>query len=153
MVGLIQPPTTIFSPRLLKKLPSFSAIRWVFSEVGLTMFCLKYRPNLPATRFADVPDQPEMVKCLPCPDESISCRFSSGVLSLNRHKADVLEVTGNSPVKSSWFVRIDFIAISSSQTPFRYARLSADIRSNPLFLLSPQSLTTLRGPRSLSPSA
>jgi len=53
--------------QIAEKLPSFSAIRWVFSEVGLTMFCLKYRPNLPATRFADVPDQPEMVNVCHAP--------------------------------------------------------------------------------------
>ena len=64
--NIVNPPTTIFSPRLLKKLPSFSAIRWVFSEVGLTIFCLKYLPNLPAIRFADVPDQPEKIGRASC---------------------------------------------------------------------------------------
>lgn len=79
----------------------------------------KIRPNLPFSKEAVVPLQPETVKCRPLPEESVRRVSLSGVDSLKRQSADVFSVTGNSPVKSVREVNMDFTAMSSPPTALR----------------------------------
>ena len=84
------------------------------------IFCLKYLPNLPDDKLADVPDHPDTKKFLLWPESSASMLLLSGAASLNRQRATVFSLTGNSPVKSVCDVKIDLIATSSPPSAFSH---------------------------------